>query len=569
VDVTEFIKFSSTKNPDEPWQIKEAWNTISRTDFRAVPNGADPGAPQLTRALYLRSIAAEIADYFGHYERAREFIEVAGKESLKHLRTIFEEASLGTNWSQVEIDRDLVLQQIWCVLQFGLCEYRAGNYDEASGMFQLCERIASSGLLGERMGTRARSLYSLGLVYREQYDLREAIRCFKESAELAYKSFRPKTGSDREKIAENAHKSFRPKASSDREASSQLARIAIARSTGMGLASVLRIQGRPDQAIPLLLTAKAMLPPNEKLISTHLDLVWASLPPWHYARSSGNEPGRANSAHDSAATQVKAIEACYEVFKDAGHRLYETRAAYYLVSWMIRAADEAYFKTRNELAYGADLDAAEKQLSDSNLLNSGDERFDLLGLALASGIARRRRDYERSENLASYGFHRTSPGHFPAVHIELLMARGMARIDRKKYAAAIEDFNSGLNLATHARNDWYRALFLLRLTAAYAQQSFYREATQRFTEYEMLKRDAEVEWTDVSACEDEARQLLQLGEANDYYRILRLQPEVQPDNEVRKLRQAMARLAKDRHKTDAEAAESLGISRQTLYNWES
>lgn len=547
--VRDLIKSSSTKSPDEPWQVEEAWNRIAQTDFQVVPNGADPGAPHLSRALYLRSIAAEIADYFGQYERAREFIEVAGKESLKHLENLFEQAALGKDWNRVQIDPDLVLQQIWCVLQFGLCEYRAGNYAEASGMFLLCVRISSSGLLGERVGTRARSLYSLGLVYREQYDLREATRCFTESAELAYKSFGPKAGSDR-------------------EASSQLARIAIARSTGMGLASVLRIQGKPDQAIPLLLTAKAMLPSNEKLISTHLDLISATLPPWHYARSSGDELGRVNSAHDSAATQVQAIEACYRVFEEAGHRLYRTRAAYYLVSWKIRAADEAYFKTRDEAAYAADLDAAEKNLVDSSLLTSGDQRFDLLGRALSSGIARRRKDREKAENLASYGLYQTSPDRFPAVRIELLMARGLARLDHEKYDAAVEDFKAGLELTTRARNDWYRALFLLRLTEAYARQSLYREATQRFTEYEALKGNAEVEWMDVHDCEDQAKELLQKRDANDYYRILRSQTQIMPEDEVRKLRHAMAQLAKDRYDTDAEAAKFLDISRQTLYNWE-
>lgn len=309
-----------------------------------------------------------------------------------------------------------------------MCEYRAAKFDSALAMFETCDKVSSSPLLSTevhpRFGARARALYSIGLVHREKYNLRAAIRYLTVSTELAYQSF-----------LKNAE--------SNSQNPSKLTSVAIARSLGMGLASVQNTLGRPDLALPLLMAAKAMLPPTEKIISTHIDLLRATLMPWRYPGSQ-EDPDAATHELDA----VKQLQDCRAKFGD--HRPYQTRTAYYLAKEYICRADELPQGKSAQLARDLFLSEAEKSARELEFLQSGDWRFELLGAGLLSEIARRRDKFEEAEKRATWALQQASSSHYPAVYLDLLMARGLARLGRSEYLRACDDFRAGLKLASDA-----------------------------------------------------------------------------------------------------------------------
>lgn len=232
-------------------KFETAWNLVKNLDPDGLPDGADMNAVNITDALKLRSMAAEVCDYLGDYAKAREFVGKAGEFCHRSLRSLELTVRLD------EKGREKVLQQVWTAIQAGLALYRSVDYDGALNLFEAAGRgLMNSSVVADtpRWGTKARVQYSLGLVHREKYELYEAIQCFTASTELAYDKLKEPKGKF-----------------------SNLAHIALARSIGMGLASVHNTLGRPDLAAPLLMAAKAILPEGEKLISTHLDLIRATL----------------------------------------------------------------------------------------------------------------------------------------------------------------------------------------------------------------------------------------------------------------------------------------------------
>jgi tetratricopeptide (TPR) repeat protein len=430
---------------------------------------------------------------------------------------------------------------VWVMLQAGLCEYRISKYGSALGLFKLCEEIVSGPLLCNeqscRFGTRARALYSLGLVYRERGRLQTSIRCFTKSAELAYSSF------ERQK------------------APSPLASVAIARSLGMGLASVFSMLGRPDLAIPLLLAAKAMLPPSEKVISIHLNLIRATLGPWSYTESLEEDGENTKSLKPRP---LEEIADCYTAFERASHLPYQTRAAYYQAREYLRiAGEEVSTRPSTQEMF---LKKAEGLLGEIESSTSGDERFVLLGSALRSEIARRRGDFQLAEERAGWGLRKTSSTWCPAIHLDLLTNRALALAALEDYDGAGRDLRASLRLAAEAGNQYLRAKNLLYLCQTYLKAHLFREASQSFNDFKELQRFLEVEPLGLRTLRFTTEALLDQHEKDDY--VLRLRHDLDPEEEQGKFRRALVRWARANSKTDAAAAKKLNISRQTLNNWQ-
>jgi tetratricopeptide (TPR) repeat protein len=407
--------------------------------------------------------------------------------------------------------------------------------------FKLCDTVVagpySKTSKKQRLGTWARTKYSLGLVYREQYELQKAIAYFTESAELAYQSFLADRGS-------------------------KLVPVAIARSLGMGLASIHATLGRPDLAVPLLMSAKAMLPESEILISTHIDLIRAALPDWV------REPRMSRPQ----VSKLKELSRCHGVFskRPPPHPVYRARAAYYLARECVQQAQ------LQQQDVGAPkgvelLKKSELLLGDLTLASSGDLRFELLGVALRSHIARINslmfkdsKGVDRAVELATWGLQQTDDKRHPSVFVELVNARGLARMLQGNFRSAIDDFTSAMNLGARANNHRLCAASLLRLSQAYLQVGSTQEAASCFNKFREREPALHVRTADVALLAEETERMM-AEKGQDF--VLTLASNFDPEMIQDEFRRFLVRWARSKTSSDKGAAEKLGIARQTLYQW--
>lgn len=480
----------------------------------------------LAHALALRSLAAELLDYKGHYTAANEFVEKAGEYCLAALKMV-----VGTGGPS-HGSRELFKQQVWVVLQAGLCKYRAGRYDEALGMFNICH----SALLQNpavSIGTRARCLYSIALIHRERYELKQGIEKFTEATELAYKSL------DRLK---GGH--------------SELALVAVARTIGLGLASVHNTLGRPDIAIPLLLSAKAMLPRGERVISTHLDLIRATLIPWIY--SGGDKSSRMQEDE-----RVLELEHCREEFEQLGHAPYQARATLRLAEALLRQCRIIPGRALTRSQQDA-LARIEQTIAAFTSLVPADMRFMQYAYCLKSEIARLKGHLEKAEALASTGLEIGRSQH-PEVELALRMARAEAQIHKGEAETAVTDLQRGLEIAKNAHNHHQHAPFLLKLSEAFAKSGLEKDAIHCVEEFEEMEHFVEVKAPNVEALK---RRIHELMGRDGGSLVFSLKQDLTRKEAEKKLQQFLVRWARYKRKTDSAAAEELGIGRSTLYAWE-
>ena len=208
---------------------------------------------------------------------------------------------------------------------------------------------------------------------------------------------------------------------------------------------------------------------------------------------------------------------------------------------------------------------------DLKLSSSGDLRFELYGLAISSHIARirwctnqKRDELDRAEELATWGLHQTIDTRHPSVFLDLTDARALARTLQNNHKGAIEDLNAGLDLAVRASNYRLQASTFLRLSQAHLKIHSDREAASYFNKFKELEQVLHVKTADVVLlAEQTERMLAEPGRAL----VLTLESDFEPDEIQKEFQRFLVEWARSRTSTDAEAAEKLNISRQTLYKW--
>lgn len=399
-------------------------------------------------------------------------------------------------------------------------------------MFTVCNSVLSREP-DTWIGTRARCLYSIGLIHRERYELKQAIQTFTETTELAYKSLDRLTGGH-----------------------SQLALVAIARAIGMGLASVHNTLGRPDIAIPLLLSAKAMLPKGERVIATHFDLIRATLIPWTYASADEGSP----ICEDD---RIKELDRCRLVFEKLGHRPYQARAAHRLAEARLRrckvnpgrpltpAAEQTFAKV-------------EKNIDEFESLAPGDSRFSLYALCLKSEIARLSGHFDRADALASNGL-TLNRGQHVAVELDLRMARAQARIHKDDGERAALDLQKGLGIAKDANNHHQYGIFLLKLAEAHAKTGSEKEALRCINQFSEMEHFLEIKAPDIEALKQKIGESVGTDSGS---LVFSLKEDLNRDEAEKKFYRFLVNWARYKNGTDTAAAQELGISRTTLYAWE-
>lgn len=498
---------------------------------RDLPNGSNPSDPQLVAALKLRSLAAEVLDYVGAFQKARSLVQDTTEFCETELQDI-------DNWenSRINDTRQRLHQEIWLLLHAGLSEYRIGSYDRALTIFDRCnvaiDFIAPPGATDPRWATKARIAYSLGLVSREKHELEEALGHFTKSTEFAYRSL-------------NHH------APAQTDGVSWLTSIAIARSLGMGLASVHDNAGRTDLAMPLLLASKAMLPPDEILISTHLDLQRFNI-----RRSTILDASQMGEVIDG-------LRECHATFSAENHPLYRARAAYSLIRAYLHRSSLGPAQSAEK-----SLKQCEDLFSDLDESRSGDRRFHLSRLAVESWMERQRgteANYRRAEQIADRGFREASRTHHPYVFMELCLARGKARERLGNLRGAAEDYLNALDAACAANNLRQRAIFLLHLSRIYWQLEDRQLAAKYRDDYMELRNIARIRTADVVRLEKTVDQLFERQDGD--FHIGMREDISDPKQKFDELKGFLVRWAKKDGATDKVAAERLRIERGALIQW--
>jgi tetratricopeptide (TPR) repeat protein len=507
-------------------QFDNALALVKTLDPDVLPcNQSELEPDEFLAALQLRSMAAEVLDYWGDFKRAEDFIAAPAslaKPLLARLRT---EKPHQIN----DGERRLLRQHVWVLLHAGMVKYRNGDLDKASELFNICDHVCEDYVVGpvdRAWGTRARIQYSIALIYRERSDFESARIGFTRSVENAYRSL--------EKQPQEL---------------SKLTYVAIAKNLGLGLAYIHSAVGRPDLAFPLLLSAKSILQPlGEKLISASVDMIYANV-----------LRGIPDDSQGTMDDIIGRLQRCYEIFKNSGHKLYQARATYYLgVAYLQRArSDDAAALT----------DAAAKDLQRAQIFSdelyqyseqSEDRRSGLYLLVLKSRIQRKSGLLQEAEKSAGdvIGEVDKSDG----IYVDALVARGEARTRRGEFKRALEDFEESLKTTKNPR---IAALCLLHVSSLYARLGNDIVATQRMHEFEQVK--ASVTNVQIKLLEEQARAAI---EANSRDLILRMTDTGLSKGKVtNRVRRFLAEWARKNSSNDQEAAQQLGISRQTLHKW--
>ena len=515
-----FLITASFKEAREFINDKEARRFI--TDHRR-PGAQSESAPEFLDGLKLRSMAAEVLDYWGDFAGAWEVLEPVARDCETAIEKVSRE---GRTTQRTDQERKVLRQKVWVLLHAGMAEYRKGHLDPAMRLFGLCEAIAERHLVtsdDQAWGTRARVTYSLGLVHRERSDFDEACREFYRSVEYAYRSLETQ------------------------DPTSKITYLAIAKSLALGLAFIHSQRGRPDLAFPLLLAAKTILQPmGEEVISAYVDLIYA------------NTQRSRSDAETVTEDVIARLHRCYETFKKVHHRLYAARAAYSLGSAYAQRArpdEDLPLSERGK----QDLDKAWLLKDDIHLQAEEDKRFGLYEHLLASRIHRRRGELEPAIDRA--GTVINSANKQEPVRLDALLARGEALARKGEHAGAARDFAEAEKTAV--KNERLRAISLLQLTILQCRLGNDGEAARAMADFEKLK--PAVTHNQVKVLEPRARAALTRSRGD---LVLRMDDDTldagKAQKEVQKFLISWARTRTDK---ESEAARRLKISRQTLYNW--
>jgi tetratricopeptide (TPR) repeat protein len=508
-------------------KFEDALDFIRGNSLLKMKAAESEKAPDFLEGLRLRSMMAEILDYWGDYSYAEEVLDPVAGQCERVVEKLRDEEKAT---QRTDHEREVLRQRIWILLHTGMAHYRRGDMGKAMMLFELCDVVAESHLLtssNQSWGTRARIKYGVALILRERTEYSKAIEIFNKSVELAYRSL-------------ETQPLKRPSA---------ITQLAIAKSLGLGLAFIHSRMGRPDLAFPLLLAANTILQAmGEKIISVYIELIYANT-----LRAIGGNTEEV--MHDV----IERLSRCHQQFKGKGHILYAARAAYSLgLAYVHRSRlDEA--RPLSEQGK-EDLAAAEHLKEDirRHYEASKDERYKLYELLLASRI------YRKSDQLDLAVARATSvikSAGNDSVKQDALMARGEALDRQGENANAIGDFQEVVKMSDN--NPRLRATALLHLVILYARMSQDMEALKCMSEFEKLK--CSVTHVHLKSLERQARAAMQLRSGD---LVLKMEDDsLNAEKAEERTRKFLLAWAGKRTSKDTEAAKLLDISRQTYYNW--
>lgn len=529
----------------------------NESNWLRLKPGESEKAPDFLEGLMLRSMIAEIRDYWGEYAKAEEVLKPVAEQCEGILEKVRQE---GKQTQRTDQERGVLRQRVWIVIHQGMANYRTGRLDLAMEQFNLAHTITERHLtIPDKVpwGTRARIQYSIGLIQREQTKYQAALDTFNLSAEYAYLAL------------EKA-----------RTEPSKITYVAISKSLGLGLAYIHSRIGRADLAFPLLLAARTILQAvKEEIIAAYVDLIYANT-----VRAIEQNPERVNHA-------IERLKSCYEKFDEAGHRLYRARTAFSLGAAYVERARPDESLPLTDMGK-RDLELALKLTEDirEHAKASGDRRFGRYATLLASRIYRKQNQLDKAIEQASSVIENADDRE--AVKLDALMARGEVWERKAENEQALADFNAAITLdagiaarggveegktegaitnfpgkevlESKANNPQLRARAFLHLAILYSRIGNDTEAARSFAEFEKLRHS--VRHLHLVMLEARARREMELRSGN---LLLRMDDDGLNFKLVEERVHKFLILWAQKHaETDLKAAAKLGISRQTFYNWQ-
>jgi tetratricopeptide (TPR) repeat protein len=480
------------------------------------------------------SMSVELLDYFGQTPLARKRLEELAPRAESRLREFVDRK--GEPLSPAE--RSIVKRWVWILLQSASLDYRDMVLDRAEPLCQLClTAINKLRVLPSYacFGTLSRIHYVMGLIHRERFNYPDAKSSFQRSLGLAWESLREKQG---------AGKEFRQSRWTD---------VTIARASGLGLGYVYHMDGQPDLAIPVLLSAKTMLArAGDTLLSNYVDLVYLD------ARRSAYG-GDALPIDDA----IEGLERCYKVFESRKHRLYCARAAYSLaLAYSERARPD---ETKELTKQGwRDLERASEL---AMLLSSyapadgaADRRHMLYARLCMSRIHRKAGRLPLAVETATAAIEDGGRA-YNHIYAGLLIARAEAYLRLKQQDDAITDLNEALAQSKHSLRA--RAVCLLRLTEIHANLGHRTKAIGYFHDWKQIS--PHVSNVHLRSLEKAARAALNADTAD--FRLEMSAKSIDCKHEMKRLKWWLFTWATRDGAPVAEVMKRLDISDTSVANW--
>jgi tetratricopeptide (TPR) repeat protein len=504
------------------------------------------------RYLKSRCMTTEIFDQFGLLDEAKEASR-EGEEFFKEIPAEID-ASVRVNES-----REIVREKIRLCIDYAQTHfYREHKYPEAQQIVFRCRDYVEQALQkkGEFncYGTLGQIYYLAGKIYRQQNDYGAAEDCFSLAIENYYRRARSKI----EQSQGTRENSLRELSGVNEDLA--LTRLKTGISLALGIGWINYARGHLRQALNnnIQPARVLLLHARDELSSAYLDLVYSSIT-------------RALANKDDAKLQkaIRLAESAYKIFRENEHQRYVGRAAWEL--------GLAHF-------YSGHLDEAEakaREVEDISLA-ANDHRWICNALILRSRIEHRRGQlneperverYSLAEELASSARNNAKQYSQTLCEINALITRGGARIELERTIEAREDLEAALALNQESNssktgntgNPKVESLCYLYLSRSYARENERFKASEHFLRWKALERDVEHLYVRELAYEVEQ-------EINSLKKDFIVKAGERANLDYKKLKKELQRFllqeAKSTPQEKQEIAERLGISRQTLLEWE-
>ena len=431
----------------------DALALVRSSNTSALVNAADE-----TDRLRQQCMVADVLDYGGSYDRAKQTIQDAGKRAkeslLKEGRTpadLFEPAYMK--------------QQCWALMEWGMSLYRHATegYTEAEGCFGLAQKVLL--MLDESKalpctGSLARSWYCLGLVHRQRKNYHLARAAFGSCVRLAGIGVEQR----KERNQSTAGYDFN-----------------LARCYGLGIGYIAYDEALLSEAKSALVIARRLLMDiNARFIRAYVDVIHAA------AVMSGSMD------LDSVEQGITELKIAYDILAPpggaVGHAAYALRATNELSQAYLRRA-RAVSPDEQE----TNLCVAEDHLRkvgwpfDPATTKAIEPRTKANALIIESRILRARGKHQAARDEARKA--KGSAGALTFSRIDACITIGEAAYDLGEYRESIEAFEEALVLGRNSHR--ITAVCHLHLSRTYLKDGKPSKAADHFSKWKVLEPDIE------------------------------------------------------------------------------
>ncbi|HYX71379.1 MAG TPA: hypothetical protein VE732_01300 [Nitrososphaera sp.] len=502
------------------------------------------------RYLKSRCMAAEIFDQFGLIDEAGE----ACKEGAEILKQFV--LTSNTPCKAPENEKPLLREKIrLCIDYAQMHYYRKHKYAAAKKIVLTCRDLVENKLQDEKkfhcFGTLGQIYYLAAKIHRQQYDYAKAEEYFSLAIENYHRRAELKIR-DYKKSLETY-----PYLIQQETALSSL-KSGIALALGIGWLNYSR--GHLHQALYNNINPARilLLQAHDELSEAYINLIEAAIK-------------RALSCNDvqSLERAAELAEKSYDTFRKNNHRRYMARAAWEqgLTYFDLGQLSEAEEKAREVQAIAAE---------------SSDNRWSCNSLILRSRIERRRgslnekarpRKCLEAEKLASMALSIADEHNQIFCKINALITRSVTRIDMGRFKEARQDLENALALneesstskGAKAANPKIEALCYLSLARSYAREREGLKAQEYLLKWNKLEKEVEHEYVRELA-NTVSKEIADLK--TDFVIKAESSLDLNYKCHAKGLRAFLMAQAKVKAHEKQEVARLLGISRQTLFEWE-